>query len=90
VEVVLNGNAVNRQPVTEEDDTIHPLFREPRRTVPMELQGGANSLLVLTKPAQDGNLRWFFEGSMTTPEGEVMVDLSYRLPVEQPAVTAGT
>jgi hypothetical protein len=75
----LNGRTISVLP-GEYEGTIHPRLRPTRRTEPLHLRAGDNYLAVKSRPAEGAGGRWNFGGSLTSPEGEVLVDLIYRLP----------
>jgi len=84
VDLRLNGRPVAVLP-DEYEGTIHPRLRPTRRSEPVHLRAGDNYLVVQSGPAEGAGGRWIFGGSLTSPGGEVLVNLAYRLPT----VTSG-
>jgi alpha-glucosidase len=77
VDLRLNGQEAAIE-LGEYEGSIHPRLRPTRRTGTLQLLPGDNHLLVRCEAAQDSG-RWLFGASLTSTEGEVLVDLSYRL-----------
>jgi len=76
VEFYLNGQPLADIPPQPEEG-IPPFFRQPRQTATVPLRPGANSLLVHTRPGQEGYPIWFFEAELTTPDGDPMPDVTF-------------
>jgi len=76
-EFYLNGRKVEENPLEEETEEGHPLFRQVHKTAVMRLCEGENTLLIDTMPPQKGRPIWFFGGGFTTPDDDLMTDLIF-------------
>jgi hypothetical protein len=77
VQLFLNGQPVEAIPAEPEAGTIHPFFRQARRTEAVCLQAGENHLLAVVWPHAVEVPIWFFRAAIVTPDQEVMTDLAY-------------
>ncbi|MBN1872638.1 MAG: DUF5110 domain-containing protein [Anaerolineae bacterium] len=75
--IYLNGEAI---PVAEQpiDADTPAFFRPPRQTVPVQLQGGENTLVVSLEAPEGNPWWWFFGGMFATPDGEFITDLEFK------------
>ncbi len=80
-EVYLNGERIENAPAAETLYPTPPLQWDVQTTAPMWLRAGANTLLVLTRPAgenpHDGLPLWAFGGALLSADGRVMSGLKF-------------
>jgi hypothetical protein len=73
----LNGQRIREAPKVRESGDL-PSFSYPTsETQVVRLRGGKNSLVVHARPVLPEGLYWFFGGAFATPDGDVMLDLSF-------------
>jgi hypothetical protein len=75
--IYLNGQEVKEVPLPEDKET--PIYYREHRTTVVRLRAGENTLLVDSRPPDEGRPIWFF-GGMFTAEGEdeePMADLAF-------------
>jgi hypothetical protein len=78
LEFYLNGQRIEEIPgqTSESRPRLHNTPR--RKTSPLRLRAGENSLLIRAYPPQAGEHiwpTWFFSAALETPEGGLMTDL---------------
>jgi len=78
--IYLNGCRVDRVPLGEEQEDVHPFFRRPRRTAVVRLRAGENTLVADTRPSRSHRPLWFFGAAVVTPGGDPMIDLTFKQP----------
>ncbi len=76
-ELYLNGQRIEEAPTARGNEDLPSFFYPIRETEVVRLRAGKNSLVVDARPAQSGGLRWFFGGAFATPDGDMMLDLSF-------------
>lgn len=75
-EFYLNGQRIGE--VLEEPlEGVYALYWPPRRTTAMRLRAGANTLVVRTRPTEGDGRFWGFGGTLLTPDGGLMADLTF-------------
>ncbi|MBN1979403.1 MAG: DUF5110 domain-containing protein [Anaerolineae bacterium] len=74
-EFYLNGQRVGESPETPEAG-VSPMFWPSRRALAMRLRAGANTLVVHTRPTDDGRF-WAFGGAFQWLDGGLMADLAF-------------
>jgi hypothetical protein len=75
-EIYVNGTQIEEAAV-EEAEVPHPLLRQARKTEPVHLRAGENTLLIDTRPPEQGRPIWFFSATWMAPGGELMTDLAF-------------
>ncbi|MGC9347097.1 MAG: TIM-barrel domain-containing protein [Anaerolineae bacterium] len=78
VALYLNNEEVAILPREEVPEDVPVQFRPPVRTAVLRLEEGENTLVVATESPEEPRGRWFFGGKFLTPEGEDIVDLTYK------------
>jgi hypothetical protein len=74
----LNGRPVKESSVKGEERGGFSSLHGARKSVLLQLCAGENTLLVDTRPPQEGRRFWGLGAAFTTPGGEWMTDLRYR------------
>jgi hypothetical protein len=78
LEFYLNGQRIEEIP-GQTPESRPRLHNSPRRkTAPLRLRAGENSLLIRVYPPQAGEYiwpTWFFGAALETPKGELLTDL---------------
>ena len=72
----LNGRELDVVPA-EEEASVDPFFRGPRRTGVIRLRAGENTLVVDSRPSPAERPVWFFGAALVTPDGDPMTDLAF-------------
>ena len=75
--IYLNGQQVE-QVLLDEDEQI-PIFYRSRKTAIIHLRAGENTLLIDSRPPEEGRPIWFFGGAFTVPgeDEDPMTDLEF-------------
>jgi hypothetical protein len=76
VALYLNGCEIGEAPI-EQEEWLPALLRTARRTAPMQLRPGRNTLVVHIQPSMGKPSSWYLGGAFTTPDGEWMTDLAF-------------
>lgn len=74
----LNGQQLSEVLVEERENEGRSPFRQVRKTEPVRLRGGENTLLIDTRPPAEGRPFWFFAAGFTTLDDDPMTDLTFQ------------
>ncbi len=77
VTLYLNGEPVAENVDAAENSALGRFVHGTRKTVPVKLQAGKNTLLVDCPAEHKGWPFWFFGAALTTPEGDLLADLAF-------------
>jgi hypothetical protein len=77
--IYLNGQQVEQVPVDEDEHEHTPVFYRPHQTAVMHLRAGENTLLIDSRPPEEGRPIWFFGGAFSVPgeDEDPMTDLEF-------------
>jgi hypothetical protein len=77
VTLYLNGEPVAENVNAAENSALGRFVHGTRKTVPVKLRAGDNTLLVDCPAEHKGWPFWFFGAALTTPKGELLTDLAF-------------